>query len=273
VTRHLLIVGAGVVGSSAKRIADEHGWASTLADGNPHRAASRAALATIRPQWLGEHGKTIAGRSWRWYDDWGATVTRQALVTSYRNLEPRPQSDWWLVDPDRILVQPDLEVDVEHVWCDNGRVHARINGEPRTYDACLMATGAYGRDFIGGYKEQHGATLINRNLTLDAPLYVHHLRPYHSLTVGDVGGAVRLGSSVASTPDKAVTEIRLMLDAAERLGLVPRSDDWQLSVGIRAKAPKPVVPLIGQNVARIGNLGRSGYGLAPALIAQWLLTL
>lgn len=270
--RRLLVVGAGVVGSAAKRIATDHGWHCTLVDPDPARAASRAALATIRPQWLGANGKTVAGRSWRWYEKWQATVTRTATVTSYRDPRPRQQSDWWLIDPERVLVDPDLALDVKRVDDRNGRIVA----EPLYddwFDACLIATGAHDPRLIDGYTPQHGATLIHRDLDLPQPLHVHHLRPYHSLTIGRVNGVTRLGSSVAATADKAVAEVHRMRETAEQLRLVPRVDGWQLVVNVRAKAPQPLTPQAGQRRAVIGGLGRSGYGYAPALVAQWLLSL
>lgn len=270
--RHLLVVGAGVVGSAAKRIALDYGWRCTLVDGDPTRAASHAALATIRPQWLGADGKTIAGRSWRWYERWQATVTRTATVTSYRDPRRRQQSDWWLVDPERVLVEPDLAVDVKHV----AQHHGRVVAEPLYddwFDACLIATGAHDPQLIDGYAPQHGATLIHRNLPLPQPLHVHHLRPYHSLTIGHVNGVTRLGSSVANNPDKAIAEVHRMRETAEQLDLVPRVDGWQLVVNVRAKAPRPITPTAGQRCGALGGLGRSGYGYAPALVAQWLLSL
>jgi len=271
--RELLIVGAGIVGSSAKRIADEMGWKTTLVDANPKKAASRAALATIRPQWLGENGKQIAERSWRWYEKWGATVTRTAIVSSYSSSESRRQQDWWLVDPDKVLIQPDVVAEIDGIWNDHSGQYANVNGDKCRYDAILIGVGAHDPRYLPPFKEQHGATLINETMRLAEPLYVHHLRPYHSLTIGCMNDVVRLGSSVANTEQKAIDEIYRMLEVAEQRGIVPKVSDWILTTNIRAKAPTIKEPRRGERTTTIGNLGRSGYGYAPHLVATWLADL
>jgi hypothetical protein len=268
--KRLLIVGAGVAGCAAKRIADEFGWHTTLVDVDQRRAASNAALATIRPQWLGTNGKQIAERSWRWYEKWGATVTRTAIVSSYSTTGSKRQPDWWLVDPVRVLVEPDVQQQIDHMWDDSDGVHARINEQAHTFSAALIATGAYDKRFISEFREQYGATLIRPDTTLAEPLYVHHLRPYHSLTVGCVNNVVRLGSSVANNEQKAIDEVWEMLATAEKLGIVRKLDGWQVALNVRAKAKQIVEPNLGRRIARIGNLGRSGYGYAPHLISSWL---
>lgn len=270
--RRLIIVGAGVAGSSAERIASYYGYDTVLVDPNPQQAASRAALATIRPQWLGDNGRAWATASWRWYERWGTAVCQTAMVSSWKKPQPVRQKDWWLVEPIAVLRPPDVTAQVVDYgpepavrFADGTEIHG---------DAVLVAVGAHDTKLYPDFRPMVGCTLYNDTLEMrDAPLRVHHLRPFHALTVAQHKNVVTLGSSIARTADKAEEEVWRMLEVAEQLEIVPGSSDWQIITNTRATSPQPKLPEPGNRVAVIGSLARSGYGIAPHVIEQWILSL
>lgn len=269
----IAIIGAGIAGSSATRIARALGHTAVLIDPKPENNASNCALATIRPQWFEKTDRGSLQQSWEWYEKWGAAVTQHATVTNWRNPNPGVQRDWWLVDPNKCLLEPDYKHAVAAIEGTNVRLDS---GTLIHVDAVLNATGAYGGPLALPHEQLWGATLISNNAVLDyGPLRIHHLRPYHTLTVSDNNGEIRLGSSVAKTQNAAITEANEMLTAAEQAGIVQPGANWTVKTGIRArvKGNHPTLPTPGDRVATIGNLARSGYAMAPAITHNWLLTL
>jgi hypothetical protein len=268
--KRLLIVGAGLSGSSAKLIGEELGWQTTLIDESPKSSASRAALATIRPTWFDKKGRANAENSWKWYQKWDAAITRSAVVSSYKNPETKKmQEDWWLVDPWVMLQEPDYiqtvaKTEGTNLYLEN---EAKLNGE-----AILLAKGS--KDYR--FKPMFGATLISRNAEmLHPPLQVHHLRPYHSMMISISKGVTRLGSSISANEEKAIDEVYRMLAKAIELGFVKPDADWELVTGTRSKSEnnQPVFPELGNPVGEINGLHRSGYALAPDAIFRWLESL
>lgn len=270
-SRHLIVIGAGIAGSSAARVARDLGWTATVIDPAPERAASRAALATIRPSWFDKAGRAAAARSWEWYDRWGAAITQTATVTDWRNPDPKRQTGWWMVDPILPLVTPDVRDIVADV---RDRAVTLSNGHVLTADAVLQATGA--TTLPPGSTPLPGATLVSRNARLHGgPLRIHHLRPYHTLTVGQIGETVRLGSSAHRDQTRASEEVGHMLHAAEQAGIVDPGAEWHLVTGTRARQPRntPILPEPGNPNGVIGALARSGYALAPDAAHVWLESL
>ena len=265
----LIVIGAGIAGSSATRIARDKGWDVTLIDNMPLIAASRSALATIRPTWFDKAERVDLERSWEWYTAWGAAGSKEAYVSNWRNEEVKKQKDWWLVDPILPLVEPDVAERVvgiykNHVTTDTGSLIEA--------DAILNCTGAYGSELSRDVTLFAGVTWISRNAELDySPYRVHHLRPYKSLSVAQVNGVTRLGSSIAATADKAIEDGKEMLQQGFDLGIV-KSGDWEMSLGWRAKGKGglPIYPELGQRNAYFSGLARSGYGLSPAIAEKWL---
>lgn len=266
----LVVIGAGIAGSSAARIARHMGWSVEIIDPNPETAASRCALATIRPTWFDKAGQAAANRSWEWYKMWGAAITQQATVTNWRNLEPKIQKDWWLVEPINVLVKPTINTQVTEI---RGTSAKLADGTTITGDALINCTGA-GSPLSVSHTPIAGATLVGEG-QIDAKLRVHHIRPYHVLTVGQVGNTIRLGSSINKSLDAAVTEIWKMKDLAEQIGIVTPGINWNLVTGFRARRPgnNPALPQPGQTSTELGALARSGYALAPDAIHNWLTTL
>jgi glycine/D-amino acid oxidase-like deaminating enzyme len=269
--RHLVIVGAGVAGSCAQRIASFYGWRTTVIDPVPSSAASRAALATIRPQWLGDNGREWAKASWRWYERWGANITQHGLVSSWKKPEPVLQKDWWLVEPIGLLVEPDIRQTVVNV---TGTTVTTSDEQTFVGDAVLIAVGAYDRNLYDNFKPMAGCTLYNDEIEMmGAPLRVHHLRPFHALTVAQQAGTVVLGSSIHREMGKAEEEVWRMLTVAEDIGIVPKSDAWTMKGNTRATSPAPQLPVLGNPSTTIGSLSRSGYGITPHVVEQWILSL
>jgi len=269
----LVVIGAGIAGSSATRIARAKGWEVTLIDHAPEQAASRSALATIRPTWFDKSDKTDLLRSWQWYMAWGAAGSQNAYVSSWRGPEVKAQKDWWLVDPLIPLVKPDILQRV--VQIDRSSVELEDRSEIKA-DAILNCTGAYGEDLSHDITMFAGVTWISHNSEIDyAPYRVHHIRPYKSLSVAQINGVTRLGSSIEKTADKAIEDGKNLLAHAHEIGIITKSGDWEMSLGWRAKGAggDPIYPKLGERNAYFSGLARSGYGLSPALAEKWIESL
>jgi glycine/D-amino acid oxidase-like deaminating enzyme len=268
----LIVIGAGIAGSSTTRIARSKGWDVTLIDHAPEQSASRSALATIRPTWFDKTERDDLERSWEWYSQWGAAGSREAYVSNWRDRSVKKQKDWWLVDPITPLVAPNLierviKIDKQCVTTDSGQIIEA--------DAILNCTGAYGADLAHDVTMFAGVTWISRNAELDySPYRVHHLRPYKSLSAAQINGVTRVGSSIATTADKAIDDAKEMLMTALALGIV-KSGDWEMSLGWRAKGKGgiPIYPELGERNAYFSGLARSGYGLSPAIAEKWIESL
>lgn len=268
----LIVIGAGIAGSSVTKIARSKNWEVILIDDFPLQSASRCALATIRPTWFDKSERTSLERSWEWYNAWGAAGSREAYVSNWRNLDIKLQKDWWLVDPLIPLEYPDLTNRVIKI---NEKSVELDNQEVIEADAIINCTGAYGGNLAQDITPFAGATWISHNAVLDfEPYRVHHLRPYKALSVAKVNGVTRLGSSIAKDMDTAIAEAEEMLVTAGDLGII-KSGDWELSVGWRAKGKggKPIYPEMGLRNTSFSGLARSGYGLSPAIAEKWIESL
>jgi glycine/D-amino acid oxidase-like deaminating enzyme len=268
----LIVVGAGIAGSSTTRIARSKGWDVTLIDHAPEQSASRSALATIRPTWFDKTERDDLERSWEWYSQWGAAGSREAYVSNWRDRSVKKQKDWWLVDPITPLVAPDL---IERVVGIYPNYVTTDSGQIIEADAILNCTGAYGADLAHDVTMFAGVTWISHNAELDySPYRVHHLRPYKSLSAAQINGVTRVGSSIATTADKAIDDAKEMLMTALALGIV-KSGDWEMSLGWRAKGKGgiPIYPELGERNAYFSGLARSGYGLSPAIAEKWIESL
>ena len=269
----LIIVGAGIAGSATARIARDLGITYTLIDADQNNAASQAALATIRPTWFDGDKRPSVERSWKWYEKWGAAITQEAFVSSWRNPEPKKQKDWWLLDPRKCFEAPTLEAKVSKI---EGTTVTLESGEILNAEAVLNCVGALDSNLQQDFQPLVGATLISDNATMDLPpLRVHQIRPFHVLTVGQLDGQVRLGSSIGKSTEQAIEELSKMLTIAIQQGIITGDATWQTIVGIRArrKGNEPILPQPGQRSATLGALARSGYAIAPDAAHNWLLSL
>jgi len=265
----LIVIGAGIAGSSATRIARDKGWDVTLIDHAPEQSASRSALATIRPTWFDKAERADLEKSWDWYSKWGAAGTREAHVSNWKNREVKAQKDWWLVDPILPLVKPDLTERVVGIY----KTFVTTPTKEIAADAILNCTGAYGADLARDVSLFAGVTWISHDAQLDySPYRVHHLRPYKSLSAAQINGVTRVGSSISASADKAIQEAEELLEQAHLLGIVQAGATWEMSLGWRAKGKGgiPIYPELGQRNAYFSGLARSGYGLSPAIAEKWI---
>jgi glycine/D-amino acid oxidase-like deaminating enzyme len=269
----LVVIGAGIAGSSATRIARAKGWEVSLIDHAPEQAASRSALATIRPTWFAKSERTDLERSWEWYSAWGAAGSRKAYVSNWRNEEIKSQKDWWLVDPLVPLIKPDITERVIGIDCTSVELSS---GSQIEADAILNCSGGYGEDLAREVTLFAGVTWISFDAELDySPYRVHHLRPYKSLSAAQINGVTRVGSSIATTAEKAIQDGKEMLEQAHALGIITNTANWEMSLGWRAKGAggKPIYPKLGERNAYFSGLARSGYGLSPAIAEKWIESL
>jgi glycine/D-amino acid oxidase-like deaminating enzyme len=268
----LIVIGAGIAGSSVARIAQSKNWEVSVIDPSPDQSASRCALATIRPTWFDKSERVDLERSWEWYKEWNSAGSQEAFVTNWRNPEPKKQKDWWLVDPILPLVSPDNRNRVIKV---NPTSVELNNGEILEADAIINCTGAYGEDLAQDVTPYAGVTWISHNAELDfEPYRVHHTRPFHAISVAKINGVTRLGSTISKEMDVAMFDAVKMLEHACDLGMV-KSGDWEMRAGWRAKGKGglPIYPEMGKRNTSFSGLARSGYGLSPAIAEKWIESL
>lgn len=181
------------------------------------------------------------------------------------------QKDWWLVNPITMLVKPDIE---DRATTIIGTTVTTAKGQTIHSDAVLIAVGAHDKTLYPNFKPMFGCTLINSEIKMnEPPLRIHHLRPFHSLSVAAYPDKIVLGSSIHRDKTKAEEEVWKMLHIAEQLAIVPKSNKWNLIVNVRATSPEPTLPELGNTTTSIGSLARSGYGIAPQAIEKWIKSL
>lgn len=264
----LRIFGAGVMGSVLARKAVERGLTVELVDPRRHEAASWAALALIRPSWHKQPERPAVKEGIEWYRGHGLLLGGdRALVTSYQAPDrPHEDAGWFLVDPVETLHQSPSEFTASEApatWTVDCRGQAAVED--------------------GRYHRTWGYTLRSLDaVTADgAALRIHHLRPYHSITLAELPAAahhpreVRLGSSSNLHREKAVEEVYKMLARAEGLEMVAPGAHWNLVGGQRAvdnvhDRLGTVEFLQPTGQVRIAGLGRFGFALAPARAEEFL---
>jgi len=258
---NVIIVGAGICGSSLARAAKAAGLGIVVVDDN-RPTDSLAAAAVLRRAWHSADEIALFDRSMALYREWGVPVLSSAVVTSYRGTEPKVQPDWHMVAPALPLWAASI---AGHATAIDGgvaidaRPTARGPESDRTVagDRVLWATGRYGGNVSG---VTHGVTWVHDDpiagLVNPSIMRVHHLAPYKSVMAGAVGGRARFGSSSASTSEKAWQQAREMLAEAERIGMIKDRANWEPRAGVRVKAAPATT---------LGGMHRTGYALAPAL--------
>lgn len=258
---HVIVVGAGIAGSSAARILRERGHAVTVvAEGrHPH---SLAATAVLRQRWHRDPAEAAAlNASLACYRSWGMPLVQGGLVTHFRTpgRPPRQDPDWALIDPATPLLAPDrtgeaTEATARAVTLKDG---TRLDG-----DAVVIAAGC-GSPLSAAGRTTYGVTWIHSDpaVLANIELRVHHLAPYKSVFAGRAGGRARLGSSSAADPQKAAAQGRAMLERCHELGIVTTQRGWEPITGARLKTPQIVGRTHG--VYYLTGLHRTGYALAP----------
>lgn len=246
----LIIVGAGIMGSTLARMAIRRGLSVELI--GLDAPSSLAALALSRPAWSESHAEARA-----WYEGLGAVRATSALVSRASWPEPRRQEDWLLIDPGLPLLQPSRRAPVS--WFPGMVSHNRDVTPGRLVVVSAPAHGLL--------PDSYGTTVVGDNPGAETGLYIHWLRPYHHIAVVVDEYRCRLGSSVARTRDGADDRAIRMIAEARDAGL-PAPVNWMLHRGQRygkstLRSEKPGLVLME-------GMARSGYAEAPRLARELL---
>lgn len=256
---HIVVVGAGIAGSSVTRIAAERGHMVTLlSDGRPH---SLAATAVLRKAYHKTKEEAAAwDRSMELYREWGVPMVEGGIVSHYRVPGRRTDKDWRMISPVSPLRNA-VNAKVEHVASDHVVL---ADGEKIHADRVVVCVGATSHlSWMG--QNTFGVTWTHVNpaaLAVQDKVRVHHIAPYKTITAGVIGGVARLGSSSASTWDKARAQAKTMLLMAGDLGIVTTDKGWKAVEGARIRSEERVIAHRGYYV--MTGYHRTGYALAPA---------
>ncbi len=259
----LVVVGAGISGSSVARLARERGW-DVVVVGLEGKPDSLAATAVLRRGYHAGRPEELA--AWDYavekYAEWGVRMHRGAGVASYR----RPlggeveDADWLLLDPAAALVKADVRREVlsahgSRVWF--GR------GDGLAGDAVVVCAGARGALAPSG-GVTWGVTWLAGPEALREPerVRVYQYAPYRTIVGGVAGGMARVGSSSSVSEEGAVAQARKMLGVAWDLGWLTTRDGWEMRVGTRVKTDWRW-RRDESGVWEIGGFHRTGYALAP----------
>lgn len=259
---NILVVGAGICGSSLIRAAKSAGFGVALID-DARPMDSLAAAAVLRRAWHKGDERALFDRTLQLYAQWGVPLLSGAIVTSYRRTPPKHDADWHMVAPADPLWQASITghataID-EHTVAIDARPTAR--GPESDHEVVanhvLWATGRYQGE-VGGVT--YGVTWVHDDplaaLVNPQIMRVHHIAPYKSVMAGTVGRRARFGSSSATSSEKAWDQARSMLDLGEAEGIIKDKANWEPKIGVRVKSAK---------AATLGGMHRTGYALAPAL--------
>jgi NADPH-dependent 2,4-dienoyl-CoA reductase/sulfur reductase-like enzyme len=258
----LIVVGAGIAGSSLTYAARELGHTVTLVDAAPEAAASRLAHAVLRLGWHRGDDRVRARLARERYASLGALRTETALCTHWRTDRTVRTEDYALIDPLAPLIAPDRRATARRIA--DGCVE--LADYTLVGDVAVDATGTGGADRLS-----YGA-VATRELELDEPLTVHHYAPRRSIVLSAIDGRARLGGSTGATARSAALSLQRMLAIAERVGMIESADGWDVSVGVRGHRSNPIERLDARTY-RLAGFGRVGYALAPAVALELLIEL
>ena len=256
----VLVVGAGIAGSSFARLGAEAGLDVTVVADPRLVRSSEAALCVTRPSWFA--GQALEECEWTldWYRGHGWLTDGIARYGSYRSTKVEARPGYFAVDPVAPLVDPDILDDWRNVADD--------------YDLRVLARGAHS-DL--DWRRQHGATTIVDSDGHALPLVAYHDRPRSVMfAVCHDGDTVRGGSSKAPTAEQAIERQQRDYEKALALGLVSWIEpghvgDASMISGVRLVPPKWVEPgalrWLDDRTVAVEGFGRVGYSLAPARMA------
>ena len=248
---NVIIVGAGICGSSLARAAKAAGLGIVVVDDN-RPTDSLAAAAVLRRAWHSADETALFDRSMALYREWGVPVLSGAIVTNYRHTEPKIDPDWHMIAPALPLWPASI---AGHASAIDGGV--AVLGREIEAHHVLWATGRYGGNVSG---VTHGVTWVHDDphaaLVNPQMMRVHHVAPYKSVMAGVVGKRARFGSSSANTAEKAWEQARYFKELGIREQIIEDVEGWRPVYGQRVKSAQ---------AATLGGMHRTGYALAPAL--------
>lgn len=248
-----------------------------VVDPTPLAAASRAALAVIRPNWHPQAERAAVHAGLTWYDRAGLLRADSASVTNWTLAPPHFDRGWYLVDPVETLEGASWKT------ADGFGGDVLVTPSPFTTAWTVDCRGEAADEPM---VKTYGYTLVSLDAELGRPglLHVHHARPYHSITLAELPAAashpreVRVGSSSNLHQDKAQAEVLAMLVLAEKLGMVAAGALWRSVVGVRgipSVEPKRLgtVKIHQPGHASMAGFGRFGFALAPMRADELLTTI
>jgi hypothetical protein len=249
----LIIVGAGLAGSWLTRVARAQG-VDVILIGDEAEPSTAAAVGLLRPTHLPVADRPLLPKSLRAWAEHGIAVHSGAQVTRWDRTGVTYQPDWFVVDPTRACLPPDV---VGRAFPTEDGV-VQVNGVD--YAGAIVWC-----DGLGDGRRTYGVTWVNPDpRALHHPLSVHHVAPYKVLAGASFPTGCRLGSS--STGDAgsaALAGVKLIALAAE-VGLTDSSDGWYPVRGTRLKRQHTLTRDGPFGAWRWSGFHRTGFGSVPA---------
>lgn len=257
----LIVVGAGLAGSWLTRVARDRGMDVVLI-GDQLEPPTTAAVGLLRPTHLPEADRPLLPRSLRAWADHGVAVHTGAQVSRWDRPGVKYQPDWYVVDPVRACLQPD--VIGQAIPVGPGRVSVNDEGLAGTVVWC---------DGAGAGRRTFGVTWVHPDpRALRHPLAVHHLAPYKVLAGASFPTGCRLGSSSTTDPASATAAGFKLLTVAVQRGLTDSADGWYPVRGTRLQRNQTLTPDGPDGAWRWSGFHRTGFGVVPASAATVLRT-
>lgn len=262
---NVIVIGAGIGGSSVAHVAREAGHEVTVVADPSVEPASHAAVCVIRPTWLDRQDAVDCQWSLGWYEQHGWLAAAEGETHNHqRGTEPRVQRGWYAVHPLAPLV--DIDIPATVVGVGDGWVEL-ADGYGLEADAVVDCRGINGAT---PGKALWGATFVAQ-VECERKVVNHVLRPRYALCTAGYGDELRAGSSKAN--DRATAVERLHREMSP---LLPDAD-WSIVANMRLMPPNGrqagIVDRTGERTWSIGSFGRVGYSVAPArardLVRLW----
>lgn len=255
----LIVVGAGLAGSWLARVARDRGVEVTLV-GDEEEPPTAAAVGLLRPTHLPEADRGLLPKSLKAWSNHGIAVHSGAQVTRWDRPGRKYQEDWYVVDPTRACLTPDVR----------GRAAPLGPGRIAVEDVELSGTVVW-CDGGGTGRRTYGVTWVHPDpRALKHPLACHHLAPYKVLAGASFPTGCRLGSSSTSDPGSARTAGLKMLAAAVDAGLTDSMDGWYPVFGTRLQRPQTLTTDGPFDAFRWSGFHRTGFGVVPAMAGRVL---
>lgn len=272
----VVVVGAGIAGSSVVRLAQRRGLSTFMVADFPD-PASTCALAVIRRRW--QHGDDLRRTDFAldYYRSFGVLWPEGAVVTSFRpgGEFPKIESDWFLVSPTEPLVIPDMADRIERVLPETSEVVTSLG--PVRGRLVVVAAGPGSRGLFpgrarGSFTEKWGATYVSPTAKIEPylgyGLRAHWSTPYNAILAAESKGEVRVGSSVADSRAEAGVKADKILFNAIRAGMVTDVSDWSVRYGLRVMTDNGtsngMPDWISSSTVVLTGFARCGYSIAPA---------
>jgi hypothetical protein len=250
----LIVVGAGLAGSWLTRVARDQGIEVTLI-GDTCEPSTAAAVGLLRPTHLAPEDRPLLAKSLRAWADHGVAVHSGAQVTRWDKPGVKYQGDWYVVDPTRACLEPDVLGTAKPVGLDVVEV------DGTAYEGHVVWC-----DGQGEGRRTYGVTWTHPDpRALPHPLAVHHLAPYKVVAAASFPTGCRLGSSSTGDPGSAAAAGLKLLSSAVMAGMINGTlDGWQPIRGTRLHREKTLTLDGPYGAYRWSGFHRTGFGRVPA---------